>query len=65
MLLHLFMQVGQAMKLKTVAEFVENDEIARKLKLIGVDFGQGFGLGVPAPLDDTLANLANPKSRSA
>ena len=58
-------QVGQAMKLKTVAEFVENEEIARKLKLIGVDFGQGFGLGVPAPLDDTLANLANPKSRSA
>ena len=58
-------QVGQAMKLKTVAEFVENEEIARKLKQIGVDFGQGFGLGVPAPLGDTLANLAKPKSKSA
>jgi EAL domain-containing protein (putative c-di-GMP-specific phosphodiesterase class I) len=58
-------QVGQAMKLKTVAEFVENEEIARKLKQIGVDFGQGFGLGVPAPLSDTLANLAKPKSKSA
>ena len=53
------------MKLKTVAEFVENDEIARKLKQIGVDFGQGFGLGVPAPLSDTLANLAKPNSKTA
>lgn len=58
-------QVGQAMKLKTVAEFVENEEIAHKLKQIGVDFGQGFGLGVPTPLSDTLASLVKPKSKSA
>ncbi len=42
-------QVGHAMQLKTVAEFVENDAIRGKLARIGVDYGQGFGLGKPAP----------------
>ena len=42
-------QVGHAMQLRTVAEFVENDAIRGKLVRIGVDYGQGFGLGKPAP----------------
>ncbi len=41
-------QVGQAMKLKTVAEFVENDAIRQKLTNIGVDYGQGFGIDKPS-----------------
>ncbi len=41
-------QVGQAMKLKTVAEFVENDAIRQKLANIGVDYGQGFGIDKPS-----------------
>ena len=42
-------QVGQAMKLRTVAEFVENDAIRQKLANIGVDFGQGFAIDKPSP----------------
>ena len=41
-------QVGQAMKLKTVAEFVENDAIRQKLANIGVDFGQGYAIDKPS-----------------
>jgi len=43
-------QVGHAMGLKTVAEFVENSAIKKRLDEIGVDFVQGYGIGKPAPL---------------
>jgi EAL domain-containing protein (putative c-di-GMP-specific phosphodiesterase class I) len=58
-------QVGHAMQLKTVAEFVENDAIKQKLAEIGVDFGQGFGLGRPQPLADILSSQARAASKSA
>ena len=41
-------QVGQAMQLKTVAEFVENDAIKQKLTNIGVDYGQGYAIDKPS-----------------
>jgi len=47
--------MGQVMGMQTIAEFVENDEIKAMLQDIGVNFGQGFGLGEPRPLDE-LAN---------
>ena len=43
--------VGHAMGLKTVAEYVENDEILAALKSLGVDAFQGYGIARPAPLD--------------
>lgn len=46
--------VGQVMGVKTIAEFVENDDIKMKLKAIGVNFAQGYGLGVPQPLESFL-----------
>ncbi len=49
-------QVGHAMKLETVAEFVENDAIRQKLARIGVDYGQGYGIGKPAPFDEIPAS---------
>ncbi|MBL4762481.1 MAG: EAL domain-containing protein [Gammaproteobacteria bacterium] len=42
--------VGHVMGLKTIAEFVENDEILNILKEIGVDYAQGYGIAKPAPL---------------
>ncbi|MFP4444413.1 MAG: EAL domain-containing protein, partial [Spirochaetia bacterium] len=42
-------KVGHALGMRTIAEFVENREIWEKLGEIGVDFGQGYGLGMPAP----------------
>jgi diguanylate cyclase (GGDEF)-like protein len=40
-------QVGHAMKLKTVAEFVETEAIKQKLIDIGVDYGQGSSISKP------------------
>lgn len=43
-------QVSHRAGLKTIAEFVENEEIEAALKIIGVDFGQGFSIAKPGPL---------------
>ena len=43
-------QLGKAMGIKTVAEFVENDEVLDKLAQIGVDYAQGYGIGRPQEL---------------
>ncbi|WP_456382819.1 putative bifunctional diguanylate cyclase/phosphodiesterase [Persephonella sp.] len=37
------------LQIKTVAESIENQEILKLLKDIGIDFGQGFYLGYPSP----------------
>lgn len=42
--------LAHVMGLKTVAEYVENEELKMKLQALGVDFGQGFGLAVPEPV---------------
>jgi diguanylate cyclase (GGDEF)-like protein/PAS domain S-box-containing protein len=43
-------QIGHIMEMKTIAEFVENEQIAVKLRDLGVDFAQGYGISRPAPL---------------
>ncbi len=43
-------EVGQVMGKRTIAEFVENDAILEKLREIGVDYAQGYGIGRPQPL---------------
>jgi diguanylate cyclase (GGDEF)-like protein len=45
-------EIGQVMGKKTIAEFVENDDIAQKLKIIGVDYLQGYGVAVPCPISE-------------
>ncbi len=40
-------RIGTSLGLQTVAEFVESEEIARKLVQIGVTHGQGFHLSPP------------------
>ncbi len=49
-------QIGQVMGLKTVAEFVENEEIARELAVIGVNYLQGYSICEPLPLQEYLDN---------
>lgn len=39
---------------KTVAEGVEDDETLEILTAFGVDYGQGYAIGRPGPLDQTL-----------
>ncbi len=49
-------EIGQAMGIKTIAEFVENDVIFEMLRELGVDYAQGYGIGRPCPLDELLVN---------
>ena len=43
------------MGLKTIAEFVENDELKQQLELISIDYIQGFSVCRPVPLEEYLA----------
>jgi EAL domain-containing protein (putative c-di-GMP-specific phosphodiesterase class I) len=42
--------IGHVMGMQTVAEYVENEAILHKLKELGVDYAQGFGIHRPEPL---------------
>lgn len=50
--------VAEAMNIKTVAEFVENDDILRELKTIGVHYGQGLHLGAPITVKGMIENFS-------
>jgi len=50
--------IGHVMGMKTIAEFVENDEFKNMLIEIGVDYAQGYGIGKPLPFDDVLRRFA-------
>jgi diguanylate cyclase (GGDEF)-like protein/PAS domain S-box-containing protein len=45
-------QIGHVMGKQTIAEFVENEAILEKLREIGVDYAQGYGISRPQPLAD-------------
>lgn len=45
-------EIGVAMGMKIVAEFVESEAVKITLEEIGVTYGQGYHLGKPAPLTD-------------
>ncbi len=45
-----FNSISQIMNIKTVAEFVENDEILQKIQTIGINYAQGYGIEKPQPL---------------
>ncbi|PID46525.1 MAG: GGDEF-domain containing protein [Proteobacteria bacterium] len=47
-------QVGHAMGLKIIAEYVEDDNIIALLRKMGVDYGQGYGIGKPKPLSEAI-----------
>ena len=44
-------KIAHSAGLITVAEFVENREIEACLRAIGVDFGQGYGIEKPRPIE--------------
>jgi diguanylate cyclase (GGDEF)-like protein len=50
-------QLAHTMSLATVAEYVETKEILARVATLGVDYGQGFAIARPVPLDDLLAEL--------
>ncbi|WP_242031992.1 bifunctional diguanylate cyclase/phosphodiesterase [Microcoleus sp. FACHB-672] len=42
-------RIAHVMGLQTIAEFVENDAILMKLRTLGVDYAQGYGIARPHP----------------
>jgi diguanylate cyclase (GGDEF)-like protein len=57
--------VGHVMGIKTIAEFVESDEIITALKHIGVDYLQGYAIAKPADLPNYLSELRSSNSALA
>jgi EAL domain-containing protein (putative c-di-GMP-specific phosphodiesterase class I) len=56
-------KIGHVMGKHTIAEFVENEDVLAKLRAIGVDFAQGYGIAIPRPFDClTLAAPPRPVS---
>jgi EAL domain-containing protein (putative c-di-GMP-specific phosphodiesterase class I) len=51
-------QLAHTMGMETVAEYVETDELRSRMTALGVDFGQGFAIGRPLPVEDVLGDLA-------
>lgn len=49
--------IAEAMKIKTIAEFVECLDTMKLLKEMGVDYGQGFYISIPMPIESALGNL--------
>ncbi|MFL6550859.1 MAG: EAL domain-containing protein, partial [Povalibacter sp.] len=50
-------QLAQAMKLKTTAECVESNGILAAATQLHVDYGQGFAIGRPRPLEVVLQEM--------
>jgi diguanylate cyclase (GGDEF)-like protein/PAS domain S-box-containing protein len=45
-------QIGHAMGMQTIAEFVEDTATLGALAVIGVDYAQGYAIAKPEPLDE-------------
>jgi len=43
-------EIGRVMGKRTVAEFVEDQAVLARLREVGVDYAQGYGIGRPRPL---------------
>jgi diguanylate cyclase (GGDEF)-like protein/PAS domain S-box-containing protein len=56
-------EIGQIMGMKTIAEFVENNEIKGMLREIGVNYVQGYGVGKPLPFESLLSPSDDPIAR--
>jgi len=52
-----FNQLSHELKMKTIAEFVENEATELILKELGVDYVQGYGVAKPQHVDDWVALL--------
>ncbi len=51
--------IGHVMGMKTVAEYVENEETANKLIKMGFNYLQGNYIGIPRPIDEYLNDNPN------
>jgi EAL domain-containing protein (putative c-di-GMP-specific phosphodiesterase class I) len=52
--------IAHSLGKKTIAEFVTDDATANMLAEMGVEYGQGFGLGKPKSFDEVLTTICLP-----
>lgn len=52
-------RLSRTMGVRTVAEYVDSQEILDELCNIGIDYAQGFHIGKPASIDETVALYFN------
>jgi len=57
-LVRAIVQLADAMGITTVAEFVETNGVRDKIAALGIQFGQGYALGRPGPLENVIAAVA-------
>ena len=50
-------EIAHFLEKKTVAEFVENEEILARLEALGVDYAQGYGIEPPMLLSHLAQRL--------
>lgn len=53
-----FADIAKVVGVKTVAEFVDQPEVLRKLCEMGIDYAQGFLLHRPTPIDELLTRTS-------
>ena len=58
-------RLSTIMGFETIAEFVQDAATLDMLKTIGVNYGQGFLLGRPAPIESMLAGIQQSSLRTA
>jgi len=58
-----FVEVADALNLKTVAEYVNSDEVLAQVKSLGIDYAQGYLLHEPKPIESVLSSIAPPKQK--
>ena len=52
-------QLGHVMGLKTIAEFVETQDVLESLRILDVDYAQGYYIGRPIPLQEVCYAVEN------
>ncbi|MHB8621772.1 MAG: EAL domain-containing protein [Sulfuricaulis sp.] len=57
-------RIGHVMGIRTTAEYVENDQILAKLRELGVDYVQGYGIHMPQPLETAGTRRAGALGRA-
>ncbi|MCB1881102.1 MAG: EAL domain-containing protein [Gammaproteobacteria bacterium] len=58
-------QLGHVMGLKTIAEFVETQDILESLRILDVDYAQGYYIGKPIPLHDVCYATSTESNHSS
>jgi diguanylate cyclase (GGDEF)-like protein/PAS domain S-box-containing protein len=64
-MVEMIVHVARVMGKRTVAEFVESNEILETLREIGVDYAQGYAIGKPSPFERAYPLITNARREVA